>query len=82
MYAVAFYYHSGKPQHRIYPNVFPDLDMAIDCVLYQIQQDHGVTLTKKELKQEEDDISGQHTYYFEHGIYVIGKLFNFNPKGL
>lgn len=79
MYVVAFFYHGGTPNHRIFPNVFPDLDTAVDAVIYQIKEDHGVEL--KTLTSDES-VGGQLTYYYEHGIYVIGKLFNFNPKGL
>ena len=78
MYAVAWF----KPDERegaIFPNVFPDFDMAQDTVLHQIKSDYGDVLDHLEFDVE---IGGRYVIYYEQTVYLIGKLFNFNPRGL
>lgn len=78
MYAVAWFDSTERSGH-VFPNVFPDYDMAIDCVIYQIKSDHGVELNTLETDTQ---VGGQSLFYFEDTVYIIGKLFNFNPKGM
>ena len=78
MYAVSWF----KPHERegdIFPNVFPDLDMAIDCVIYEIKVQFADELSELAF---DVDMGGKKVVYYEDTIYVIRKLFNFNPKGL
>ena len=78
MYAVAWF----KPDARegaIFANVFPDYDMAMDCVIYLIKEHHGDEINDLGVDHV---IAGQHYIYYEDTVYLVGKLFNFNPKGL
>jgi hypothetical protein len=77
VYAVGIF-SASELQGKIFPNVFPDYDMAVDCVIYQIKEDFGLEVDSL----EPDNIGGQHHIAIEDTIYVIGKLFNFNPRGL
>ena len=81
MYAVAYFNATGPQRQGIFPNVFPDFDMARDCVLYQIKADYGDELDPMELIPD-TSLAGTTCYHWEDTVYIVGKLFNFNPKGM
>lgn len=74
MYAVGVYNAPDTPAHYIFPNIFTDLDMAVDCVIYQIKKDHGAELNSLDLS---DQLGGVITVHFEETVYTICKIFNF-----
>lgn len=78
MYAVAWHNSNGGDAD-VYPNIFPDLDMACDCVIYEIGHRFEVKLSNLEF---DVDVGGKKIVYYENMTFVIRKLFNFNPKGL
>jgi hypothetical protein len=83
MYAVAYFNASGAQPCGIFPNVFPDIDMARDCVIYQIKADYNQEVSTAELESAvQAELGGTTIYHWEDTVYVIGKLFNFNPKGM
>lgn len=78
MYAVAIIKPDDRSGH-IFPNIFPDLDMACDCIMYEIMKEYGEVLDQIAF---DSVVGGQHYIHYEQTIYVVGKLFNFNPKGM
>jgi len=79
MYAVAYFHSTGEPRQGVFPNVFPDYDMACDAVIYAIKDEYGDVVS---LLTPSSKLGGQTTFHWEDTIYVVGKLFNFNPKGM
>jgi hypothetical protein len=77
VYAVSWF-NPHEISGQIFPNVFPDYDMAVDCVIYQIKATYDVELSELVVTR---DMGGQKIIEFEQHVFMIGKLFNFNPKG-
>lgn len=78
MYVVSYFNTPGSMPFGIFPNVFPDFDLAYDCVVSQIKSDFG--LTEDMLLSPFISLGGQQVFRHEEAVYCIGKLFNFNPK--
>lgn len=81
MYAVAYFNTPGPRPTAVFPNVFPDFDMAVDCVIYQIKSDHDDIVCVGDLDID-PAMPGNSVITWENSTYVISKLFNFNPKGM
>lgn len=81
MYAVAWHCSDVEigPDMDVFPNVFPDFDMAQDCVIYEIKQNCGVELNSIVPTRE---LGGRYVYHYGDYTFIIRKLFNFNPRGL
>lgn len=79
MYAVGYFNTPGPQPHAVFPNVFPDLDMAVDCVIHQIRVDFDEDIDSVNI---DENLGGSIVIHWEDAVYVISKLFNFNPKGL
>lgn len=82
MYAIGW--HTSANDKRlddidVYPNVFPDFDMALDCVLYEIKAAYGDVIDSISPTCE---FGGRTIYHYNDHSFVIRKLFNFNPRGL
>jgi hypothetical protein len=55
------------------------MDMATDCVINLIQTDHGDKVNDLDLSTQ---LGGQIIINWEQTVYVISKLFNFDPRGM
>lgn len=82
MYAVGWHNATNSRVNYdidVFPNVFPDFDMALDCVLHEIQNHYGDVVDEL---IPTTAFGGRTIYHYNQHSYVIRKLFNFNPKGL
>lgn len=79
MYVVSYFNTPGPMPIGIFPNVFPDFDLAYDCVVSQIKGDFDIQFETLELVPF-ISMGGQQVFKYDDAVYCIGKLFNFNPK--
>lgn len=78
MYVVGWFHQHGK-DGDVFPNAFPDFDMAQDCVIHEIKHHSGDVID--DLIPLTNSVGGKSLYYHGEYFYVIRKMFNFDPRG-